>query len=1602
MQVIREVRSLLSEGESGIPSQVYLVETSFRTWRRVTDRPHSVAYFLAELWRGMFYPKPWEERIVFPSVAAMEQILHPSSSFNELEAAFFCMFVERYRNGLKFSRDRMSALRKLLAATQEDGNHDIARQDAQYFLPFRAIALFELQFISGDAGHNLADDDVDLLELHGQAEMPLHTAHKIWHRLWSAWLPDGLTLPLQGQTGQYAAEVITGEFNPSTLLCSNSLLPLGSEAMLCKSMEMTCAHHVLTYSDAEKDDTDDVLSAINAAKQRIAEAKSLGLVEEAYLGCQDLANMAIFDAATGDWTTEKCMSLLARVVAFCMSRRYKKWSLDVFDLMGTLQDLKTPTCKNGDHIIRYKLIHLRLAREVAMADQACLEAQMRELRVVCELSSCLFTLKQVDLSRMHWKDAIRLHSCILDRFGNPLAYYPLEVIGPLWAKCKEGIALLCTHHGNYNASVGLYREVGEVYKELEMLSPSTEAWWLIQRAHLSLWVGKEGLIVVGTEDPAELLDKAEKRLEVMKTQDTSETCNQIRTHIQCLRTWMLVEKEESRKAVENVEALAATFSRYRVFQLSSCLHNTVGNYQQAEKARVEGLALFKSTQRSIGVGGSLPEAWLSIYGGEEEDEFRDAQIDCHNRDDASGALVWSEWSHHRLASSVLMSRKQMARGSENNNDMVTSTRQSSAGGDDDGRESEILFEQFDSDMEAALLMIQRGCELCGPGTTMIEYHFSPGTDSRDEILMIYVLTVRNWHLRSIARLYKPSTGVEVHVKKLMEVMNADPLETEPTTGVCSNLDLAHDLRGNNKSDTSMNNHAGLPGLGCANSKKSPVASSSSISRTPPALPPTARGPHVSSKMKHGLLGKQSQDSQHRRTTKAILEKLYKLLIAPVEHVLEDVTQDDKLVFVPHGILWNVPFAILRDGKRRGSSNKPYLIERHTIGIVPAAHLLPVLQEGSAHLLKKMCREDVDENHGMGVQGRSWKSVVLGDPFPPAYGMDPLPGAREEAREIYSFLAPGTATLLIGTDATKPQVVPRLERGAPIAHFATHVLVGSRAEIKRDIDTADMGLLVLADLCSPSDAPPPDPSSPPRSSRPSNPFLSSISGTRCDSSEGPLPRTRQHTTKVTAGLNDLHLSGSTLTHVNQVIAAEPYTDAANARDKIPTSLHTLLPDPVCGTSDVPPAVDKLQTIGDRNGLQDSGRWNGAGDTTYDSGESSAEGLFLEFVKDCYFENEEGRYDLGGLSAEEMLKLFNYDVNTLLVVLSGCNSSLGRLTPEGVLSYTRSFYMSRVPCVVSSLWPVFDDATRPLMLAFYGALRDGNDVSSALRIAILSMMYARRPSQSSVAVVPDHGTLSPSDSILCQSSKSAGEVHNSQERDAEQQCNTKHHTNGPRGVPFPQDNDPPLANQIQSSTQEPEDSGCCSIRYHQYRDRTSLQPLPGVIVVEGIWEEEEEEEEEEEKEEEEEVEGICEEEEEEEEEASADGGGVVNPFHKGEDSEGGPEDCMPGCRQDETSTKRGGNLSCLCVNEKDEENSTPPDFSDLDIASEASDHYLPSESQDGSGDEREGNDSGGDDETEDNDDDEDEASLLWEPQHWGAFMSVGLPTLKLPRWLFVNSN
>lgn len=87
-----------------------------------------------------------------------------------------------------------------------------------------------------------------------------------------------------------------------------------------------------------------------------------------------------------------------------------------------------------------------------------------------------------------------------------------------------------------------------------------------------------------------------------------------------------------------------------------------------------------------------------------------------------------------------------------------------------------------------------------------------------------------------------------------------------------------------------------------------------------------------------------------------------------------------------------------------------------------------------------------------------------------------------------------------------------------------------------------------------------------------------------------------------------------------------------------------------------------------------------------------------------------------------ELFNIQLNPKLVVLSACNTGVGKYQKgAGLSSLGYAFAFAGCSSIVMSKWKVDDRATQLLMSDFYANLSEGMDKAKALRAAKLNLMH-----------------------------------------------------------------------------------------------------------------------------------------------------------------------------------------------------------------------------------------------------------------------------------------
>ncbi|MCB0851666.1 MAG: CHAT domain-containing protein, partial [Bacteroidetes bacterium] len=94
---------------------------------------------------------------------------------------------------------------------------------------------------------------------------------------------------------------------------------------------------------------------------------------------------------------------------------------------------------------------------------------------------------------------------------------------------------------------------------------------------------------------------------------------------------------------------------------------------------------------------------------------------------------------------------------------------------------------------------------------------------------------------------------------------------------------------------------------------------------------------------------------------------------------------------------------------------------------------------------------------------------------------------------------------------------------------------------------------------------------------------------------------------------------------------------------------------------------------------------------------------------------------GVSGLYLADLYNLDLNADMVVLSACETGLGKLTQaEGIISLARGFAFAGASSIVTTLWSVNDKTSADLMTLFYENLNQGMPRDQAMQKAKMAFI------------------------------------------------------------------------------------------------------------------------------------------------------------------------------------------------------------------------------------------------------------------------------------------
>jgi CHAT domain-containing protein len=173
------------------------------------------------------------------------------------------------------------------------------------------------------------------------------------------------------------------------------------------------------------------------------------------------------------------------------------------------------------------------------------------------------------------------------------------------------------------------------------------------------------------------------------------------------------------------------------------------------------------------------------------------------------------------------------------------------------------------------------------------------------------------------------------------------------------------------------------------------------------------------------------------SVKESAQRLYDHLIKPAENQLRGV---DKLIIVPDGALWNLPFQALDRGGDR------YLLDDFAVSYAPSLSVLREMRRKGAEF--ELARQRSSSAHKtisdllalgnpvLNLQPIVKNSVLRDEEF------GPLPSAEREVNALGLLYGRGRSKVLVKGNATEEEVKAEAERYR-LLHFATHAILDDR-------------------------------------------------------------------------------------------------------------------------------------------------------------------------------------------------------------------------------------------------------------------------------------------------------------------------------------------------------------------------------------------------------------------------------------------------------------------------------------------------------------------------------------------------------------------------------
>ncbi|MDZ4836005.1 MAG: CHAT domain-containing tetratricopeptide repeat protein [Candidatus Melainabacteria bacterium] len=183
---------------------------------------------------------------------------------------------------------------------------------------------------------------------------------------------------------------------------------------------------------------------------------------------------------------------------------------------------------------------------------------------------------------------------------------------------------------------------------------------------------------------------------------------------------------------------------------------------------------------------------------------------------------------------------------------------------------------------------------------------------------------------------------------------------------------------------------------------------------------------------------------------SLCKRLYDQLLRPV---LEGISQDiGRLVIVPHGSLFHLPFAALHDGES-------YLCKKYSFSYLPSTSLIPVLSRNSSFENRETSKYLVSAISDYSATRRD--GLVFSSSLRSAAGLDDLSYTMEEARNILAGTTAENGKLI--TNEEVKENFSTLFGQYPVVHFAGHAVFNPEEPMASGLVLSDGTVLTAASI-----------------------------------------------------------------------------------------------------------------------------------------------------------------------------------------------------------------------------------------------------------------------------------------------------------------------------------------------------------------------------------------------------------------------------------------------------------------------------------------------------------------------------------------------------------